>query len=462
MTRFGDLVGAMRLYRHRPRIGGTRESLLAAQRQRLADVVRYAAAVSPLYRELYTGIDLGDEIDLRSLPSVSKELLMTRFTDSVCDRRLDLAGIQTHLASIRGDERYLGEYRCLSTSGTTGRPGVFVYDRYEWRAMLAMMLRYSELAETASGLGRRARVAMVTSTSPLHVTGRGAMCLALPGVPVHRIDARTSLAEIVAALNAYRPQYLSGYPSLISLLAIEQLEGRLKIAPGAVATGGEVRSEEMTANITAAWKVQPFNQYATTEGLFGSDCDHHTGIHVFEDYCLVEVVDADGRPVPDGVVGERVLFTNLIKRAQPLIRYEIDDRVALTHGLCPCGRPLARIVSLEGRSSELLQFARADGSNVTVHPHMLQSQLATIAGIRQYTIAHNATALHVTVQLRDTASAEQISQQIENKLRTALRDAGADTPEVHVEIVDNIARNTSSSGKLQQIQTLDKGDVKPA
>jgi phenylacetate-coenzyme A ligase PaaK-like adenylate-forming protein len=122
------------------------------------------------------------------------------------------------------------------------------------------------------------------------------MCLALPGVPVHRIDARTSLAEIVAALNAYRPQYLSGYPSLISLLAIEQLEGRLKIAPGAVATGGEVRSEEMTANITAAWKVQPFNQYATTEGLFGSDCDHHTGIHVFEDYCLVEVVDADGRP----------------------------------------------------------------------------------------------------------------------------------------------------------------------
>ncbi len=378
---------------------------------------------------------------------------MERFGDWVCDRRLDLAGVQAHLETVRGDERYLGEYRCLATSGTTGRPGMFVYDRDEWRAMVAMMLRYSELAGVAPRAGRRVRIGMVTSTSPLHVTGRGGMCFELPGYPIRRLDARTPLGEIVAALNAHRPQYLSGYASLISELAVEQLEGRLNISPSAVATGGEMRGEEMTANIRAAWGVEPYDQYATTEGLFGSDCEHHAGIHVFEDSCLVEVIDAHGNPVRDGVLGDRLLFTSLIKRAQPLIRYEIDDRVAITLDLCPCGRPLARIVSLQGRSSELLHFPSRNGGSVIVHPQLLRSPLATIAGIRQYTVAHHPTALRVEVQLRDGASAQLVSQQIEAKLRAAVQDAGAETPEIRVRVVDHIARDSGHSGKLQHIRS---------
>ena len=41
--------------------------------------------------------------------------------------------------------------------------------------------------------------------------------------------------------------------------------------------------------------------------------------------CIVELVDADNRPVPPGVPSARVLVTNLTNLTQPLIRYELND-----------------------------------------------------------------------------------------------------------------------------------------
>src|SRR5262249_15199090 len=72
-------------------------------------------------------------------------------------------------------------------------------------------------------------------------------------------------------------------------------------APRVATTRSEVRPPEMEQRIAAAWGVAPFNVYASTEtGLIAVDCDRHAGLHVFEDYVLLEAVDADGRPVPDG------------------------------------------------------------------------------------------------------------------------------------------------------------------
>lgn len=41
--------------------------------------------------------------------------------------------------------------------------------------------------------------------------------------------------------------------------------------------------------------VRPFDFYGTTEGLWGAECEHHTGIHLFEDMTIVENVDDDRR-----------------------------------------------------------------------------------------------------------------------------------------------------------------------
>ncbi len=443
----------MRHYRRLTSVGTPREELLALQRRRLVQTARHAATASPIYRELYAGIELADDLDIRALPVVTKGMLMERFDEWVTDPRLQRSDVEAHLERMRGDELYLGAYRCMPTGGTTGRKGIFVYDRDEWRQCLAAFLRWSELTGVRPRLGRRLRVATVGATSPLHMTARFAMSIDLGVYALRQLDARTPLCEVVAALNEHRPERLFAYASMASLLALEQLEGRLRIAPRVVVTSSEVRTEEMTANIRDAWGVEPFDLYGTTESLYAGDCSHHRGMHVFEDLGLMEVVDQHRDPVPDGVVGETLLVTSFIKGTQPVLRYEISDMVALTAAPCPCGRPLARMVSVEGRSDDILQMEGADGRTVAVHPLTLRSSMAALPGLRQYKIVHDDDGLHVLVVLRDAVPGEEISRRVDATLRSKLLAAGVASPRLEVAIMAELPREQGHSAKFKLIES---------
>jgi len=453
VRKLGDFSAAMRHHRRLASAGTTRAEMLSLQRRRLVETARHAAAASPLYRELYADVELAEDIELRDLPVVTKAMLMERFGEWVTDPRLRLSEIEAHLELLRGDELYLGEYRCMATGGTTGRRGIFVYDREEWRECLVAFLRWSELTGLRPRLGRRVRVASVGAVSPLHMTARFGLSLDLGLYALRRLDVRTPLHELVAALNDHRPEQVVGYPSMVSLLAVEQLEGRLRIAPRVVCTTSEVRTEEMTANIRAAWGVEPFDIYGTTESLYAGDCEHHLGMHVFEDLGLMEVVDDRGDPVPDGVMGAKLLVTSFIKRTQPVLRYEISDLVALTAAPCPCGRPLARMVSVEGRSDDILQLAGAGGRMVAVHPLTLRSPLAAFPELRQYQVVHDDDGLHVQVVLRDGVAPAQAAERLAMALRAKLQALDVTDRRLDVAVVAALPRAQSPSAKFKLIES---------
>ena len=453
IRRAGDLAGAMRHYRRLTSVSTPRAELLALQQRRLVAAARHAAAASPIYRELYAGIELAEDLDVRALPVVTKAMLMERFNEWVTDPRLRRSEVEAHLERVRGDELYLDAYRCMPTGGTTGRKGIFVYDRDEWRRCLAAFLRWSELTGVRPRLGRRMRIATVGATSPLHMTARFAMSIDLGVYALRQLDARTPLCDVVAALNEHRPEQLVAYPSMASLLALEQLEGRLRIAPRVVCTSSEVRTEEMTANIRAAWGVEPFDLYGTTESLYAGDCGHHQGMHVFEDLGLMEIVDQRGDPVPDGIAGAKLLATSFIKRTQPVLRYEISDIVALTTAPCPCGRPLARMVSLQGRSDDILRMQGADGRTVAVHPLTLRSPMAALPELRQYKIIHDDDGLHVLVVPRDAIPGDELSRRVDATLRSKLLAAGVASPRLEVVIVAELPREQGHSAKFKLIES---------
>jgi phenylacetate-coenzyme A ligase PaaK-like adenylate-forming protein len=453
IRRLGDLAGAVRHYRRLTSADTPREELLALQQRSLVATARHAAAASPLYRELYAGIELADDLDVRALPVVSKDMLMERFDEWVTDPRLRRSDVEAHLERVRGDELYLGAYRCLPTGGTTGGKGIFVYDRDEWRQCLTALLRWGELIGDRSRLGRRTRVAVVGAASPLHMMARFGMSVDLGLAAVRGLDARTPLRELVAALNEHRPERLGAYPSLASLLAVEQLEGRLRIAPRVVSTTSEVCTEEMTANIRAAWGVEPFDLYGTTESIYAGDCEHRQGMHVFEDLGLMDVVDEHGEPVPEGVTGAKLLVTSFIKRTQPLLRYEISDMVTRTAAPCPCGRPFARMLSVEGRSDEVLRMEGAGGRTVAVHPLTLRSPMSALPGLRQYKIVHDDDGLHVLLVVRDAVPGEEICRRVDATLRSELLAAGVASPRLEVAVVAELPREQAHSGKFKVVES---------
>ena len=73
---------------------------------------------------------------------------------------------------------------------------------------------------------------------------------------------------------------------------------------------------------------------------------------------MVEIVDEDGRPVPPGRPGAKVLLTNLINYAQPLIRYELTDSVVESRSQSR-GPPWRCLVSVDGRTADIL-YLRAE------------------------------------------------------------------------------------------------------
>lgn len=460
LRRIATVGRAMRLARAslpNERLGPA--ALRALQTERLTALVRHAVAHSPLYRELYRDVDLARPIALSALPTVDKTALMDSFDEWVTDPRLRRAEVEAHLTGARAGALHLGEYHVCATGGTSGRRGLFVYSRADWEVAMIAFFRQSAFAGSTPRLPRR-RIAVITTLSPVHMSARFSATADCGVHRVLRLDARRPLAELVTALQEFQPDALAGYPSMLALLAEEQRRGRLRIAPGSITTTSEVRTAEMEARMIAAWGVRPFDCYASTEtGITAMDCPEHAGRHVFEDLVIVENVDADDRPVPDGQPGARLLVTNLWNRTQPVIRYELSDIVALESAACRCGRTFRRIVSLEGRSDDILVLDARGGGTVPVHPLTVRSPFAADEDVRQYQIIYDGRRLTIRLVPQDDADPAELATRIRSALAAKLAEAGAEPPPIAIELVPAVERGGGPSGKFKLIEVRPPADL---
>ena len=99
-------------------------------------------------------------------------MLMDHFDELVTDRIIRLANAEAHLAGMTGDERFGGRYRVVSTSGTTGRRGIFLSDPIEWATVIASYNRAQEWAGIVASPLRRTRLAVVSTTTGWHQSAR--------------------------------------------------------------------------------------------------------------------------------------------------------------------------------------------------------------------------------------------------------------------------------------------------
>ncbi len=108
-------------------------------------------------------------------------------------------------------------------------------------------------------------------------------------------------------------------------------------------------------------------------------------MHVNADWAILEVVDEDNRPVPDGTKGAKVLITNLANFVQPIIRYEIGDIVTMATEPCGCGSNLPLIAGIDGRDSDMF-WIEGDEGDQPLPPAIFEVALGQIAQIREYQI----------------------------------------------------------------------------
>jgi phenylacetate-CoA ligase len=422
---------------------------IAAHQERALGTLRRAAyAGSEFYRRHHAGLF---DAPLAQLPAVTKADLMNNFDQTVTVPGLHLAEVEDHLRTLATGEDpglpWRGRWRVAATAGTTGRRGVFVWDRSEWATVLASYARANDWAGVPVGLTHPLRVAMVSSRVPTHQSAVVGASLRSRFVPTLRLDATDPLSQTVAALNNFQPRLLVGYASVLRPLAAEQRAGRLSITPQSVMSASEVLSEQAGTEMLAAWGSAPFDVYAATETAgIASPCSFRNR-HIYEDLMIVEPVDQGGSPVAPGTVGARLLVTVLFSRTLPLIRYEMTDLVSIGGRGCPCGRSFALLNGVEGRVEDVLLLPGVEGP-VSVHPNVFHNVLdeATIAG---WQVIQEHSGLRVLlVGLSPSASTAAVHATVVS----ALTSAGVVGTSVNVQIVEAVER--TPLGKAPLVRAL--------
>ena len=431
------------------RLTWSRERVLAYQQKCLKESLRHAAAASPFHHERIRDL-VAAGAPLSAYPTMNKTILMAEFDRIVTDPRLTRALVEQHAGSDRAGHLLLGQYRVASTGGSSGQRGIFVYDQNAWELTIANMRRMQRLMgwpPGVKGLG-------IGAPSPVHLSNRfyAEARVGVPDAPC--LSVTTPIEEVVEALNRFRPDVISTYPSFIRRLAEEQIAGRLKIAPLAMRSVAEALSPDVRTLAGATWNIPVSNNYASTEaGIMGMECRHLNGIHLCEDMIIVEIVDESNQPVPVGTTGSKALVTTLFNRTLPIVRYEFSDLLTAIDGPCPCGCPFQRIRDIEGRREEMLRVWTPDGRQVEVHAPRFWFHLVRVPGIRQYQFAQLPNGIAMRIVPSPAHDPETVRRAVDRIARAALSELGAPDGYVEVQIVDKLER-TGAAAKQKLVASM--------
>ncbi|MGC7097338.1 phenylacetate--CoA ligase family protein [Amycolatopsis lurida] len=385
---------------------------------------------------------------------------MAHFDDWATDREITLGKVREFVDDpSRIGARFLGKYLVATTSGTTGRRGLFVQDsRYQHIAstltgqVLAGWLGTGGLARVAARGGKLAQLVAtgghyVGYASYVQVTSESKWRSKI----VRAFSVHTPMPELIAQLNRYNPAIVVGYASAIQLLAAEQETGRLHIKPVLIEAAGETMTTADTDRMATAFGAPVRTMYSCTECTYLSHSCEHGWYHVNSDWAVLEPVDADYRPTPPGELSHTVLISNLANRVQPFLRYDLGDRVLLRPDPCPCGSPLPA-VRVQGRAGDVLTFPTERGERVSIAPLAFGTLFDRTPGVELFQVEQTApTTLRVRMQLAAGADTEHVWREVHRELDQLLTDSKLD--HITVQRADEPPRQTAG-GKYRTVIPL--------
>ncbi len=402
--------------------------------ERFHKIVSYAKQNSPYYKELYK--EIGDTFQLADLPPTNKKELMSCFNNWITDRSIQRSDIEEFMKDLDNiGRKFKREYLVFTTSGSTGNPLVMLCDRTTNNVMggISATRAFARKQDLKAFVKAGNKTMGVFATGGFYL-GNSSIRSRLLAMPWKKkqmavTSALLPISQIVEELNAFQPAMLGGYPTILELLMEEQKSGRLHISPVIVMTGGEYLSDQLREKLSEAFQCYVQTNYSCTEGgTIACECTEQH-FHINEDWVIVEPVDKDNKPIPDGVQSDKILLTNLYNYTQPFIRYEVTDRIVMHHEPCACGN-VSPWLTIEGRVDDIITFLE-DGKDIKIAPLVIYAILKEIHEIQRFQIlAYKGNRLELRVNPGDGYSKEKAFEAACTALRKFLTFHGI----YHVEI----------------------------
>lgn len=405
-----------------------REELERLQLNALKRLLEHAAAKCPSYRDAWAERGL-DPREVRSLgdflawPLIDREEIRAHrtFMRAPGERLIAKATggssgvpLQFDLNHDSNDRRMAAWHRGYRWAG--GGPGA--KELYLWSVVLGDRKSWKKWKDTLYNRLYRRRVLNTFELSEEHTP------------------------SYLRRLNDFRPEVIVAYTHSLYVFARSLEDQRLRpFSPRAVIVGAEKLYPFQREVIERVFRAPVFETYGSREFmLIGAECERHEGLHLTMENLLVEVLDDEGQPTPEGQEGN-VVVTDLYNYGMPFIRYVNGDRAIAGWRECSCGRGLPTLREVVGRRSDMIHTP--DGRHVSgvFFPHLLKDY----AAVRQFQVVQERPeAVEIRLVLNQSWT-DRDQQSLERQLRQTLGDA------IEIKLVRVQDIPLTRSGKLQVV-----------
>lgn len=428
----------------------SRDKIMKLQKQRLEKLVAFSREKSPFYKELYKG--LGENPDLTALPVTTKKILMASFDDWVTVPGISLEKVNLFLHDKDNIGRMLDKKCTVSlTSGSTGIPCKVLTDKgYNNLAMalyFVRTMRFLEMLKVGLRGGKYFLIANKEFSANYNVMREQILFSPLNKYRCASTGVDMPAEDTIKAINKFKPAILFSYPTAMELLLPLIKKNALVRSPDIIILGGERCSRSLLKQMRSYMTSHVINTYGASEaGLVACEC-REGHLHIYSDWTIVEPVDREYKPVPPGVLSDKILITNLNNYSQPFIRYEIDDRVIYHDEPCACGSVLP-FLDVEGRTDDILVF-EGKSKKVGISPITLTDP-SEIDGILRYQLIQKR---HDLLELRLLCEKEyskpEIFRIVSENLLAMLKHMGVD--DVTINLSEELPQCHPISGKFKMI-----------
>ena len=431
-----------KLYQSKKRLTISREELEKYQKKKMTEILLYVYDHSTYYRKRFEENNISRKdiglIPIENYPSLTKKELMKNFNEIVCTD-VDINEMRSFDANPDNNNKlYKDKYHIVHSSGTTEKPGYFIYDEKAWQQMLIATIRAAlwdmSMKEIIKLLSKKPRIVYIAETD-----GRygGAMAVSdgIAGVKAKQLflDIKMPLDEWIDKISKFQPNIIIGYPSAIKILMESVARGEIKTNLFRIISCGEPLNKNLRDCFTKTFKCKVINFYGASESLaLGVEVGNEDEMYLFDDMNYIEILE-------DGIY-----ITCLYNKIQPLIRYKISDKVTL-HGISK-HVPLTTVTNILGRNEDLLWFKDKNEKKEFLHP--LSVEGFCIDGMLDYQFRKiNDQAFEMIIELSKNEKQESVKNEMKKLMKKILNEKKLDYVEFTIRFVEDILPDEKTGKK---------------
>ncbi len=421
----------------------SREEIKALQLERLKATVKHCMN-SEFYKKRFeeagiTPDDIKTLDDIRKIPFTTKQDLRDTYPFGMRSVPLEKC------------------VRLHSSSGTTGNPTVILHtqkDLDEWanavaRCLWMVGLRPDDVFQNSSGYG------MFTGGLGFQYGAERLGMLTVPAAAGNTLRQIKFITDFgTTAIHAV-PSYVTRIKEVMDELGIDpKKDTKLKM----LAIGAEPHSEEQRKKIEKMLGVKAYNSFGMSEMCgpgVGFECKEQNGLHFWEDYYIVEIVDPETlEPVPDGEIGELVL-TTINREAMPLLRYRTRDLTRVLGYDCPCGRKHIRIDRMKGRSDDMMVLRGVNIFPIQIEKILMQFKELSTDYLITLTTDNDNDNMTVEVELDQLFTDDYTRlQSLTKEITRRLKDEILLTPRVKLVPKGTLPKSEGKAVRVKDLRTV--------